>query len=170
VNKINFIIIFFIVFIITAVFLRLTGIAEFSGSELLSYLFMISGIALVYSSFGLDKRGILFIGSTLFLIGIIIFINAKFDLEDNNLIVFPSVLFIAGIGFLLLYLDDTSHQIFLIGSLIFIAGGILYMLFFRMSSFPLFFTSLWNILKSYWIFIILAAGIIFILRFSNTDS
>jgi hypothetical protein len=172
VNKINSVIIFLIIFILTAVFLRVAGIIDFSGIELLSYLFMISGVAVVYLSLGMDKKGILFTGSTLFLTGILILVSTNFDLEESRLLVFPSVLFILGIGFFMIYLDETSQQLFLIISLFFLAAGILYFLLTRSFAFSVFITSLWSLLKSYWLVLVISLGIILILsrdRYTNTD-
>jgi hypothetical protein len=164
VNKTNSVILYLIILILASVFLRITGIISFTSIELLSWIFMLTGITGVLYSFGLDRKGLLFISSTAFLVGIIIFINSRFDLEDTRMLLFPSVLFVIGIGFLLLFLDDTSLRVFGIISLLFLTAGVIYMMFLRDFVFTGFFISFWNLLKSYWFVLILVTGLVFLLR------
>jgi hypothetical protein len=172
VNKLNSVLLFFIVFVFAALILRFTGLINFSGIELLAYLFMISGFSAAYSSFGKDMTGILFIGSTLFLTGILIFVSIHFELEDARQLVFPSVLFITGIGFFLLYIDEFNQKLYLYISLLFLAGGIIYLLLLRAYAFTGFFASVWSMIKIYWPVVVISAGIILLLgkrRSAKTD-
>jgi hypothetical protein len=169
VNKLNTAVIFFIVFVFTAVFLRFTGFIDLPGLELLSYLLTLSGAAIVYTSFGNDRKGILFTGSTLFLLGILVFINQNFELEDTRVLIFPSVLFISGIGFFLLYLDETVYKIFLVLSILFFTAGILVMLFTRLTAFNTFFSAFRSMIESYW-FIIIIVFILLLLLGRDTKA
>ncbi len=150
--------------IFLAVILRISGIISFTILDLLNYLFMFAGISAVFSSFGKERKGILFSGSTLFLIGIVIYVTSKFDLEEARQIVFLSVLFIIGVGFLLLFIDSTSQKIYLVFSLFFIACGLLYIVFLRRSVLSGFADSLLAMVKSYWLILLVIAGFILLLR------
>jgi hypothetical protein len=167
VNKANYVLLFLILFIFAAIFLRFAGLIDFSGLEMLSYVFMASGVAAVYASIGMDRKGILFTGSTLFLTGILIFINTRFDIEDVRLLVFPSVLLITGIGFFILYFDESSQKLFLIISIVFITAGLLFLLISRSEAFTGYAVSLWGMLKSYWIVVLISAAVVIILRSSS---
>ncbi|RPI66198.1 MAG: hypothetical protein EHM47_17230 [Ignavibacteriales bacterium] len=158
------VILYFIIFIVTAVILRISGIISFTSIELLSYVLMFSGVTAVYYAFGNDRKGLLFIGSTIFLIGIIVYVNARFDLEDTRQLLFPSVMLIMGIGFLLLFMDASSQKLFLTLSLIFIIGGLLFIFIFRSFAFSALAESLWSMIKDYWIVFLIVAGLLFILR------
>jgi len=164
VNRPNPIIIYLILFVFLAVLLKIIGVIDFSSLELLAYLLIFSGAGLSYISFGKDKKGLLFISSTIFLVGILLFVNTRFDLEETRLLLFPSVLFITGTGFFLLYLDDSSQSIFISLSLIFLAGSVLFVIFFRTMALGGFFASIWDMLKNYWVIILIVTGLIFILR------
>lgn len=163
-NKINSVIIFLIILVAAAILLRIAGVFDFTSVEVLSAILMLVGVAAVYSSFGTLKKGLIFVGTATFFVGILVFINAHFELETTRLILFPSVLLIMGSGFLLLYVDEPSDKLYLTLGLIFLGTGIAYVLFVRSSAFSGFFVSFWNLIKSYWIILVLAGGLILLLR------
>lgn len=166
-NKANSIIIYFIIFIFAAAVLRISGLVNITSLEFLAYLFMLAGIISAYYSFGKDKRGLLFIGSTVFLAGIIMYISTKFELEDTRTIIFPSVLFISGIGFLMLFFDDLEQKLYLVLSLLFIGGGLIYVFILREFALRGLVESLWGIIKVYWVFLIVIVLLVAVLRREN---
>lgn len=142
---------------------KLLGFVDFSTMEILSYTFVFYGISQVYVSMGRGKKLSLFIGSTIFLLGIEFFLIDNFDIITTSSIIFPSLMLILGISSFMLFLDNTEDKTILFISLIFILIGVIYSISVGSMRFGNFFTALFQLIIKYWVILILALVIIFII-------
>ena len=99
---------------------KLTGILNISTSDIITYLFLVYGIASVYINLGQNRQGSLFFNTIIFLLGVVLFIVNHYKFMNLNNIIFPSILFISGAGFLMLFIDDFTKKIFLLVSAVLI--------------------------------------------------
>jgi uncharacterized membrane protein len=113
---------------------------------------------------GKNKTGVLFTGTTLFLAGVLLFILNNFQLENYLRITISAAILVIGINFFMLFIDNTSHKIFLVISILFFAAGILFTLSWGSLSFNSFFDSAVYIASKYWPILIIVGGIILIIR------
>jgi hypothetical protein len=139
VNRQQSIFIYILAFVIISILLKAFGIINFENTEILGYALIFYGISLVFISFGTTMRGSLFLGTTVFLTGVLIFLFNNFTFVDTSLIILPSIFFISGISFLMLYIDDSSHNVLLYVSGIFLLTGIIVTFIFGSPEFVSFF-------------------------------
>ncbi len=138
------------------IFLRIFGLIYLNINEIFGYAFILFGISAVSLMFGRNRRGVLFIGSAIFLIGLLIIVIYNFDIIRTNAILLPSLLFILGISFLLLFIDDTKNKSTLYLFLIFSLVGLAMTLWEGTITFGRFSNSIIDIIKEFWIIIVLA--------------
>lgn len=142
------------------IFLRIFGLIYLNINEIFGYAFILFGISAVSLMFGREKRGILFVGSAIFLIGLLIIVIYNFDIIRTNEIVLPSLLFILGISFLVLFIDDSSSKNTLYLSLIFSLVGLAMTLWGGTITLGRFFNSFVDIIKEFWVIIVLVIFLI----------
>lgn len=147
--------------------MKLFGVIDVAIAELLGYALIFYGITLVYTSFGKNRTGVLFIGSTLFLTGLLLFLINNFEFTNNNDVIFPAALLIIGIDFLMLFLDNTERLSFIAVSLTAIFSAIIVTLLLGSITFRTFFISIINIVEKYWPVVLIAAGLIIILNIEH---
>jgi hypothetical protein len=145
----------------------LFGVIDVTTVELLGYALIFYGITLVYTSFGKNHTGILFIGSSLFLTGLLLFLINNFEFTNSNEIIFPAVLLIIGINFLMLFLDNTERLSFIAVSLTAIFSAIIVTFLLGSITFRTFFISIINIVEKYWPIVIIAVGLIVLLNIEH---
>jgi len=147
-----------------ALLLRLFDVITISASELLSYVFCIYGIALVYISFGKKKKLDLFVGTTTFLAGVLLFTTNKFDFFNTRYLIAPAVLFILGSGGLMVYIDDLSDKKIFFISLAFILFAFAFTFVLGSLKFSNFFYTIFYIAKKYWLAILILILVILFLK------
>ncbi|MEO8398233.1 MAG: DUF5668 domain-containing protein [Ignavibacteriaceae bacterium] len=158
------IIIYLFTFLALSILLELLGIIDFKGTEILSYSFIFTGIALFYNSFGKNKKGFLFLSTSIFLIGIVLFLIANFEFRRNTDLIIPALFFILGISFLMLFFEDRLFKMNLIFSIILILAGVYFTFSFGEFNFNIFKSSIIKISIKYWPVVLIVSGIIFLLR------
>jgi len=157
------ILVYLLFFLALSLVLKLFGIIDVTGSELLGYAFIFYGITMVYTSFGRNQQIVLFFGSSLFLTGLLLFLINNFEFTDDYYIIFPAVLLIIGINFLMLYLDNPDKKNFLAIALTAIVSAVAVTIILGSITFGNFITSLGNIASKYWPVIIIAVGLLILL-------
>jgi hypothetical protein len=158
------IIIYLLTFLALSFILKFFDVINVTITELTAYAMIFYGINLVYTSFGKNRRGVLFGGAFLFLLGLVIFLINNFDFANTNEIIFPSLLFIMGICFFMLFFDDTSKKNPLYISLTFILTGIIVTVIAGTLSFSSFSEMVIIILSRYWPVIIIVIGVILLIH------
>lgn len=159
--------IYLLIFLALSIVLKLFGVIDVTTVELLGYALIFYGITLVYTSFGKNHTGILFIGSSLFLTGLLLFLINNFEFTNSNEIIFPAVLLIIGINFLMLFLDNTERLSFIAVSLTAIFSAIIVTFLLGSITFRTFFISIINIVEKYWPIVIIAVGLIVLLNIEH---
>lgn len=158
-----------IFFLAVLLLINLIGAAEFSLTEIISYIFLVAGISLLYNSVTESNKGGIFSGSFIFLSGIVLAVESSFIIWNPARMIFPSIFIISGISLLFVYLSDKSKFVFLILSLLLFAAGMFY-LFDRINfKTYVFFEAFREIIQRFWFVIILIALIIFIMAKSSTQ-
>jgi len=145
--------------------LKLFGVIEVSGSELLGYAFIFYGITMVYISFSKNQPAILFFGSSFFLTGLLLFLISNFEFSNDYELIFPAVLLILGINFLMLYFHNTTKKKFLAISITAILSAVVVIILIDTITFENFFISIQNIALKYWPIVLIAAGLLILLSF-----
>lgn len=161
------ILIYLLIFLALSIVLKLFGIIDVTGSELLGYAFIFYGITMVYSSFGENQQVVLFFGSSLFLTGLLLFLISNFEFTNDLDIIFPSILLIVGINFLMLFLDNPLRKYFLAVSLTSIISALAVTVLLGSITFSNFFTSVDNIAGKYWPVVLIAAGLLILLSIEH---
>lgn len=151
---------YLVLFFLLLIVLDFVGILKLSWSEIFSYASMFWGISLFYQSALRELRNGIFIGSLLFQIGVLLFFDSKFELTEPNRIIIPAFLTIIGFSLLLIHLLSKKNNFGLIVSFLFVATGILLLVFRGNFYFPQFISSIPQILKEFWFFIIVFAVLI----------
>lgn len=163
-KKQQLIFIYIIIFFIISFILKLFGIVDFSTGEIFGYGFIFYGLTLVYTSFGKNKPGALFFGTTLFLSGVFLFILNNFQLANYLRIIISAAILVIGINFFVLFIDNSARKIFLVISLLFFTAGIFFTVSWGSLSFKSFLDSAVYIASKYWPVLIIVAGIVLIIR------
>lgn len=150
-------------------FFDLIGVADFSLIEFISYIFLFTGITLLYNSITDSNKGGIFSGSFIFLTGIVLAIESSFTIWNPARMIFPSIFIISGVSLFFVYLSDSKKFILLILSLILFAAGMFYL--FERINFKIFVfvEAIWQIVLRFWFIIILIALIIFIIANRNQE-
>jgi len=155
---------YIVIFFLLAVILKLFGIISYNIGEIIGYVFIFYGLTLVYITMGMNKKLILFAGSSLFLAGIFLFTVNNFQLRDSSNLIFSAVILIPGISFLILFMDDFPRKSFLYLSAAFIIAGLLIAFISGSPSIISFFNSIFFVALKYWPVVIIIVGIILIIK------
>ncbi len=157
------IIIYLLTFLAISIIFKIFGIINAGTAEIFGYACIFYGTSVVYTSFGKKQKKILFIGSSVFLIGIILFLLSNFEFANPSRLVFPVIILISAISAFMLFLEDREDRYALFSSITLLAAGIILTLITGAPNFPAFINALANILLKYWVVLLIAAGIIFLI-------
>ena len=163
------ILVYLLIFLVLSIILKIIGLIDVEGSEILGYALIFYGISLVYLSFGRNKKILLFIGSTFFLTGIALFLINNFDFNDNSSLIYPSILLIPGINFLLIFIEDNSSKVSLILSILLLLVGFYHTISSGSFNLNSFFSSIISITLKYWLIALILLGIIFLISREKND-
>lgn len=161
----NFNIVFNFIFslLVILVILNLIGIIEISLIEILTYIFLIAGFGIWYSSYLDANKGGIFAGSFIFLSGIVLAVATFFIIWNPLRMVFPSLFIISGLSLFFVFLSDKKRILFLVLSVLLVVWGMFYL--FKRINFKLnvFLAAIWEIILKFWfVFILIAIVIYFI--------
>jgi len=162
--KLNNLALIIILFIIVSFFLSLLGIVSLAFTDILAYSLLVIGVALVYTETIRQNKISIFLGTIIFLFGVYFLITENFNLNPNKEFYLPILLIFCGSGLLLVYLLTQVTKIYLIGSLILIAGGMTFMIVNQNLAVKIFFLSLLPVLKLLWPVLIILVVLFFLMR------
>ena len=146
---------YLIMLAVISIVLNFLGLINLSWTELFSYIAMFWGISMFYYSYLKNYKFGIFSGAVLFQIGIVLLSLNLFEIYEPAVIFIPTVLVIVGSSLLLSNLLVTSNKLALVLSIIFILVGVLLMIFRGHYTFGLFFNSVYQLLKEFWLIIII---------------
>ena len=165
-HSLNF---YLIVFIIISIFLKFFGLIDLSWIKIIAYAGLFWGMSMFYHSYLNQYRNGVFSGAILFQVGVTLFVQSLFELYEPARIFIPAVLILIGTSLLLANLLVKISKFPVVLSIIFIVMGVLLMISRGESTLALFADSTYQLLKQFWIIIvILSIIIIFIgIEFKN---
>ncbi|NWF89698.1 MAG: hypothetical protein HXY50_09595 [Ignavibacteriaceae bacterium] len=150
-----------------AAFLKIVGIIRTDYIEIASFVLIVLGIGVVYSSMGKGGKKLLVGGVIAFLVGIELFITHNYEFSKLSNIVLPSIFFILGTAFLVLFIDDLSNKLLLIISLIFLSAGLYFFNKLGSLNISAFLNSVLSITINYWPVLIIFTVILMLLNKKN---
>jgi hypothetical protein len=152
---------YIILFALSAGLLSITGILNFSSLEIISYASILLGLNIFYSSFIKHNRVGVFVGSLIFQLGAIVFVFAQFEILGFGRIIIPTLLFMIGFSLLLTNLATAISKMTNILSIIMMTAGIIVILNRSNTDWYLYLSSVYAIVKNYWIIILAAIAVIY---------
>lgn len=168
---------YLLIFLILCVIAKIFNLISITYSGIFGYALIFYGISEVYSSLGTRQKIKLFTGTTSFLIGMYLFLINNFILFNTKSLILPLALFIISAVSFIYLLDEFGTQgdnsasasrknrltYFLI-SIIFLILGIIVIWLSSPNEKVNFITAIQKVAASYWPIILIAAGIIFLIR------
>lgn len=140
----------------------ITGIISFSLFEIISYASILLGLNIFYNSLNKHNRVWVFIGSLIFQFGTIAFVFTQFEILGFGRIIIPTLLFVIGFSLLLTNLATSISKMTNFFSIVMMAAGIMLIINRGSTNLQLYLSSVYAILKMYWIIILAAAAVIYI--------
>jgi len=116
---------YLLLFLILPIVLKLFGFISLSYSVIFSFVFLLSGLGIVFLSFSSDRKLTLFLGTQLFFAGIFISLTEKFLFNNLSNIYIPAVILSVGFGFLFLFMNDFKNKKFLLIAILLILTTII---------------------------------------------
>ena len=161
---INFRSVNFILVLLTsiAVFLSFFRIFNLRLLDVAAYSTLFWGIYFFYSSYLKQYRTGITFGSILFLTGSILFVITKFEIVNFGSVFVPSLLIIISAGLIIANMLTKANSIALLFSLLGLIAGVLLMIVRSSINVDLFLSSVYTLSMSYWVVILISAGVIFL--------
>ena len=112
------------VFLLAMFFLSGIGVLDFSATEILCLLLIVSGTGLVYIGLGDKVDVVVFSGTVLFLIGTLLLTNLNFEVKIENTAYIPIVLLISAAGFFMIYINSPFRKLNLLISMLLLISAL----------------------------------------------
>jgi len=158
-RSVNF---YLLLFLLVSLILKIFGLINFTWGKFISYALMFWGISFFYNSFLKKYHLGIFSGALLFQMGAVLFSATLFELLEPEKIFFPAALAIIGFALLFTNLVGNMNKFVFVLSIIFISAGILLLIFRGNITLILFLESAYQLLKNFWIILLISLGIIFL--------
>lgn len=142
--------------------LNLSGMVYLNQREIFSIVFIIYGLVTFIKAFHILKRGALFFTSLITNIGIILFILTNYEILNWHDVVTPSIFYVTATGLLILYIENYSEKVFLIGTVFFFSLSLLSVLFVGRIAIANYVNKITLILFEYWPLFLILLGILLI--------
>lgn len=149
-----FLVLFYIV-------LTIFDVIPFNLSTTLGFALISTGLLYTFEYFGEREKWRLFLSSAAFLLGLILVLDSFYNFYEPAKMMLPLTLFIVTAGFLLIFLEDSSEFIYgIIAASAFILS-IVFFLFLGEITFTGLMYGFLDVLKSYWIILVIFAAVLF---------
>ena len=149
-----------------AVFLSLFRIFNLHLLDVAAYSSFFWGINFFYSSYLKQyKAGITF-GSVLFLSGSILFVIAQYEILNFGSVFVPTALVLIGLSLLIANMLSKVNVVVVLFSTLSLIAGVWLIIKRSAPNMDLFLSAAYVLIKSYWIIILISAGIIFLVAIS----
>jgi hypothetical protein len=158
---------YLLILLIFLILLKIVNHIDIPNIELLSYIFIFIGLSYVFTSFGNNRKGILFTSTVIFLVGLVLFTISNFEIQHMSKLIVPSSLMIIGIGFLMTFIDGDQVKYLLVLSLLFIAAGIIITITYGEITFRSFFYSFIGFAEKYWSVVLIFGSVFLLFRKGN---
>lgn len=111
-------------FLFAMFFLSGIGVLDFSATEILCLLLIVSGTGLVYIGLGDKVDVVVFSGTVLFLIGTLLLTNLNFEVKIESTAYIPIVLLISAVGFFMIYINSPFRKLNLLISMLLLISAL----------------------------------------------
>jgi hypothetical protein len=145
---------------IAITFLSLLGIVSLSYLDIAAYACLFWGISFFYSSYLKQYQAGIVLSSALFLIGTILFVFTKYEILNFGNIFVPSALIIMGLSLIIANLLTKVKSISVIFSALSLFAGIWLLLSRGNATMDLYFSAVYELIKSYWIVFLLLGVVV----------
>jgi hypothetical protein len=147
-------------FIVISIISKFIGLFNFSWTELFAYISMFWGMSMFYYSYLKQYKFGIFSGAVLFQIGSALLSLALFELYQPAKIFIPAILSIVGTSLLLANFLESTNKFTVILGFVFVIMGIILIIFRGNLTWGLFIESVYNLLKKFWLIILILVIII----------
>jgi len=151
-------------FILISLLLSVFGFISISFIDVLSYLLLIIGIAIVYTESIRRNRFSVFLGTIVFLMGVYFLVSENFSMNISEGMSIPLILIFAGAGLLTLHISTSTGKIFLVIALILITAGLTLLTANSSWKFSSFIKSIIPVFNLLWPVLIIIGVLILLLR------
>ena len=159
-----------ILFILLPILLQILGFIDVSFLSMFSFTFFFIGLTIYYHSYGANNALPVFLGAGIFLTGVFAFLIQSFLIDLTYTFIITGVFYITGFSLLLVFMGEVKRKkvLYAAGVFIFIAtflslaAGNL-----QLNSFLL---SLREVIKEYWLLLLMAVVTILLLYFEQRHS
>ena len=158
-RSVNF---YLLILFIIITLLSLLGIVPLTALEITAYACLFWGISFFYTSYLKQYHTGVVIGSVLFLTGTIIFVFTRFEILNFGTVFIPSVLFVIGLSLLIANLLTKVNSVSVVFSILSLFAGTWLVISRGTATVELYLSSVYTLAKSYWIVVLVLAGIIFL--------
>ncbi len=158
-RSVNF---YLLMLFIIVTFLSLLRIVSITALEIAAYACLFWGISFFYSSYLKQYHTGVVIGSVLFLTGTIIFVFTRFEILNFGTVFIPSVLFVIGLSLLIANLLTKINSVSVVFSILSLFAGTWLVIARGTATVELYLSSVYALTKSYWMIVLILAGIIFL--------
>lgn len=159
-----------LLFLLLPIILQLFGFIEVSIFSMFSFASFFIGLTLFYYSFGTKNFLMVFGGSGIFFTGVFTFLITSFFLDVTIPLVVAGALYITGFSLLMVFIENAKRRtvLYAAGFLIFTATMV--SLFAGNLQLRSFFSSLPEVLKEYWLLLLMAVITVLLLCFEQRQS
>jgi hypothetical protein len=147
---------------IVVTLLSLLRVIPLSALEIAAYTCLFWGISFFYSSYLKQYKTGIVIGSISFLTGSILFVFTRFEILSFGTVFIPSALIIIGLSLLISNLLTETNSTSVIFSILSMFAGIWLTISRGTATVELYLTAVYDLLRSYWIIVLILAAIIFL--------
>lgn len=156
-----------LIILILGILLKVTGILHTNTSVLFAFALILSGAGIFTNYFGSQSPKLLFSAASIFFLGFIIILVSFFSVDIGGRFYTPVILLVAGINFLLLFFDDMKRKMYLLLFAVLGGVGFIILAYHGGMSFHSFFMGIWDIIRSFWLFLLLLLVIILSIVFRD---
>ncbi|MFA4922605.1 MAG: hypothetical protein WC557_00240 [Ignavibacteriaceae bacterium] len=159
-----------LLFLLLPIILQLFGFIEVSLFSMFSFAFFFIGLTIFYYSFGTNNFPAVFFGSGIFFTGVFSFLIQSFFLDITIPLIVAGALYITGFSLLMVFIENAKRKtvLYTAGFLIFTATMV--SLFSGNLQLRSFFSSLPEVLKEYWLLLLMAIITVLLFYFEQGQS
>ncbi len=159
-----------LLFLLLPIILQLFGFIEVSTFSMFSFASFFIGLTTFYYAFGTKNFLAVFFGSVIFFTGVFSFLIKSFFLEVTIPLIVAGSVYITGFSLVMVFIENAKKRrvLYIAGFLIFAATMV--SLFAGNLQFRSFFSSLPEVLKEYWLLLLMAVITVLLLYFEQRQS
>jgi len=159
-----------LLFLLLPIILQLLGFIDVSVLSMLSFAAFFIGLTIFYYSFGTNNSFAIFFGSGIFFTGVFSFLIPSFLLEITFPLLLTAAIYITGFSFLMVFIENPKSRVILYTAGFFLLSATMISLLVGKLQFRSLFTSIPQVLKEYWLLLVMAVITVLLLYFEQQQS